>query len=113
LTEIRFYLDENVNVEIAVQLRKHGIDVVTVRDLELLGDEDPNHLQLATELGRVLCTHDQDFPRMSAKGIAHSGIGFAQQYGATIGGWVKALRNLHATKTAEEMKGQIVFLSVK
>jgi len=113
LTEIRFYLDENVDVEIAIQLRRYGIDVITVRDLNLLGDDDRDHLQLATELGRVLCTHDQDFPRMNAKGIEHSGIGFAQQYGATIGGWVRALRKLHSTKTAEEMKGQIVFLSVK
>jgi hypothetical protein len=34
---IRFYLDENMPVEIAAQLRARGIDVVTVRDPGLLG----------------------------------------------------------------------------
>ena len=92
---------------------RKGIDAITVRDLELLGDSDPNHLQRATQTGRVLCTHDQDYPRMNAEGVEHAGIAFAEQYGATIGGWVKALLNLHATTTAEEMIGQIRFLNVK
>ena len=50
---------------------------------------------------------------MNAEGIEHSGIAFGEQYQAGVGGWVKALRNLHATKTAEEMIGQVKFLSVK
>lgn len=35
-----FYLDENLPVEIARQLRLRGIDVVTARDLGLLGVGD-------------------------------------------------------------------------
>ena len=53
--KLRFYLDENVPVEVARQLRAREIDVVTVRDLGLLGDEDVQHLQRASEMGRVLC----------------------------------------------------------
>ncbi|MDQ7028127.1 MAG: DUF5615 family PIN-like protein [Anaerolineae bacterium] len=30
---LRFYLDENIPVEIAKQLQSRGIDVVTARDL--------------------------------------------------------------------------------
>lgn len=58
---IRLYFDESVEVVIAEQLRNKGIDTVTVRDLELLGDSDINHLRRATEMGRVLCTYDADF----------------------------------------------------
>lgn len=53
---IRFYLDENVQLAVAKQLRARGIDVVTVRELDMLGDSDTHHLARATEMSRVLCT---------------------------------------------------------
>ena len=31
--KVRFYLDENVQVAIAEQLKRRGIDAITVRDL--------------------------------------------------------------------------------
>lgn len=74
MSEIRFYLDENMNPVIAEQLARHGIDVVTVRDLGELGDDDPNHLRRATELGRVLCTHDTDFFEIAVQNTEHEGI---------------------------------------
>jgi predicted nuclease of predicted toxin-antitoxin system len=49
MTALRFYLDENVQIVIAEQLRKRGIDAVTVRDLGMLGDEDTTHLARVTE----------------------------------------------------------------
>ncbi len=48
---LRFYLDENVSVEVARQLQARGIDVVTVRDLRLLGDSDENHRQAGDKYG--------------------------------------------------------------
>lgn len=42
--KVRFYLDENVQIVIAEQLKRRGIDAITVRDLGLLGDDDLNHL---------------------------------------------------------------------
>ena len=83
-------MDENIDLAIAAQLARGGIDAITVRDLGLLGDEDINHLERATEMDRVLCTHDRDFLRIAGTRIDHSGIAFAEQYGATIGGWVRA-----------------------
>jgi hypothetical protein len=62
---------------------------------------------------RVLCTQDQDFLRLAKVNYEHAGIAFGVQYGATIGGWVRALRDLHATTTAEEMQQQVRFLNVK
>jgi predicted nuclease of predicted toxin-antitoxin system len=63
LSEIRFYLDENIDKAVTEQLIRWGIDAVSVHTLELEGDSDKNHLQRATEMERVLCTHDQDFTR--------------------------------------------------
>jgi hypothetical protein len=57
-------------------MNARGIDAVTVRDLKLLGDTDINHLQRASEMGRVLCTYDQDFLRLHAEGHLHMGIAF-------------------------------------
>ena len=102
-----------MDTTVAEQLVKSGIDVVTAQELQALGDSDEQHLQRATEMKRVVCTQDQDFLRIARNTPEHAGIAFAEQYGATIGGWVKALRNLHASTTAEEIQGQIRFLSVK
>lgn len=113
LTELRFYLDEHLSPDIAEQLKDRGIDTVTVRDLEMLGDSDENHLRRATEMNCVLCTQDTDFLRLNAAGFEHTGIVFMQQFYASIGAWVKVLSALHATTTAEEMRGQLRFLSSK
>ncbi len=113
LSEIRFYLDENMPPAIAEQLVSGGIDAVTVRDLDELGDSDSNHLQRATELGRTLCTHDTDFLRLGAEGVEHAGIAFISQYRTSVGAIVKALRELHTNVTAEEINGRVEYLKTK
>ncbi len=99
-----------MNPAIAEQLARNNIDAITVRDLDELGDEDSNHLQRATELGRVLCTHDADFLRLNAQGVEHAGIAYVPQYQTNIGAIVKGLRDLHQTISAETMQGQVKFL---
>ena len=109
-TKVRFYLDENVQVAIAEQLKRRGIEVVTVRDLELLGDEDINHLERATELGCVLCTHDADYVDLAASGVEHTGIILGQQHKHTIGDWVRFLELVHGVYDAEEMHNLVEYL---
>lgn len=108
--KLRFYLDENVPTEIANQLKSRGIDAITVRDLGLLGDEDDNHLQRATTMGRVLCTHDSDFIELATGGMTHAGIVFGQQNNHYIGEWVKYLQLMHAVYTADELVNIIEFI---
>ena len=107
---LRFYLDENVPVEIARQLRTRGIDVVTVRDLNLLGDSDPNHLNRATRMERVLCTYDTDYVQMAAEGVEHSGIVIGQPELHYIGEWVKWLELMHAVYVPEDMRNRVEYL---
>lgn len=113
MSEIRFYLDENIDKSVAEQLRYWGVDAVSVHDLELQGDDDENHLQRATEMGRVLCTHDTDFIRLAGETTEHTGIIFAPHYQANIGGWVRALRAIHARKTVDDLKGLLTYVSLK
>lgn len=109
MSALSFYLDENVPTEVARQLRLSGIDAVSVRELGLLGTDDPNHLQRATSMSRVLCTHDQDFLRLAAEGLEHAGIAFSPQDRVSIGGWVRALRALHASYPSDAVVGARVF----
>jgi len=111
VSELQFYLDENVPTEVGSQLRSSGIDAVTVRDLGQLGAADSDHLARATALLRVLCTHDQDFLRLAAEGVEHAGIAFTPQNRASVGGWVRELRALHTRFTTEQVKNLVFFLS--
>ncbi len=69
-----FYLDENLPVAIAEQLKQRGIEAVTVRDLGRLGDNDESHLRRAANLGYVLCTYDTDYVQLASEGFEHTGI---------------------------------------
>jgi predicted nuclease of predicted toxin-antitoxin system len=107
---IRLYLDENIQIVIADQLRRKGIEVVTVRDLALLGDSDANHLRRATAMGCVLCTYDDDYLQLAASGLDHAGIVFGKPTKHTIGDWVNGLELLHAVYSADDMKNHVEYL---
>ena len=101
MSELRFYFDESVELAVSEQLAAGGLDVVSTHSLQQLGDADPNHLARATEMGRLLCTYDQDFLRLASEGFEHARIIFAPHQKASIGGWVRELKALHAKMTAE------------
>ncbi len=110
MARLRFYLDENVPVEVARQLRARGIDVVTAGDLGLLGATDQVHLATAAQQERVLCTYDADFLHLVAAGAKHAGIVFGQQENHYIGEWVNWLSLMHAVYRPEEMRNRVEYL---
>jgi predicted nuclease of predicted toxin-antitoxin system len=111
-TNIRLYFDENVEITVADQIRLRGIQAVTVRDLNLLGDSDENHLQRATLMGYVLCTYDMDYLRLHHEGIPHSGIIFAREQITSIGDWIYGLELICGVLTLDDMKNHVEYLSV-
>ena len=113
MSEIRFYLDESVQLAVAEQLSLSEIDVVSVHSLDKLSDSDANHLQRAGEMHRVLVSYDQDFLRLAQEFTEHYGIAFGHNETATIGGCVKALKMLHGKYTAEDVQGHVIFLSFR
>lgn len=68
-SELRLYFDESVELAVSEQLAAGGLDVVSAHSLEVLGDEDRNHLERATAMGRVLCTYGADFLRLASEGV--------------------------------------------
>ncbi|MBN1121129.1 MAG: hypothetical protein JXJ17_08625 [Anaerolineae bacterium] len=81
-----------------------------VRDLDRLGDDDPDHLACAARDGRVLVIADADFLRMAAIGIDHAGIIFGSLEAHTIGDWVKALEIICFVLEPEEMLNHVEFI---
>ncbi len=49
--KLRFYLDEQMPVVIAKELRRRRIEATTVKELELRGKSDDSHLVRASALG--------------------------------------------------------------
>jgi uncharacterized protein with PIN domain len=76
---IKFYMDEHVAKAVTEGLRRRGVDVVTVQELGLQAAEDQQHLQRATQEGRVVVTQDTDFLRLHAAGVSHRGIVYTPQ----------------------------------
>ena len=55
---------ENVDPDVALALRRQGIDVMATREMGLLGQPDEVQLAFACEQGRMIVTHDTDFLRL-------------------------------------------------
>lgn len=110
--EIRYYFDENMPVAIATELKKRGIDAVTVSDLREFGDDDRNHLRRATEQRPVLCTFDSDYLKIAGEGSPHAGIIFGQQEEDVhnIGKWVLRLSEFHEYLNSDDMTDHVEYL---
>ncbi len=113
MSDIKFYFDESVEVDVSLQLKASGLDCVSAHSLRVLGDTDINHLERASADQRVLCTYDQDFLRLSIQTTEHAGIIFAAKKKATIGDWVRKLRSIAALKMPEDLRGQVIFLPTR
>lgn len=55
-----FLLDEMVPVAVARELNRYGLDTITAQECGLTNVDDDVVLDRATEMGRVLFTHNRD-----------------------------------------------------
>ncbi len=108
--KIRLFFDESVAVAIAEQLRFRGIDAITVRDVERVGEDDLELLQLATEDGRVMVTADGDFKKIAQMDVTHAGIFFVVHTRQEIGYVVRTLERLVNYYTADRMINRFEYL---
>lgn len=109
MSEVRYYLDENIATAVAYGLRLRGIDVRTVVEAKLRGATDERQLEFARLEGRDIFTLDSDFVRLAAAGARHAGIVYAPRQVA-VGAAVRTLVLIRQLLTAEEMVGQIEFV---
>ncbi|GAG18695.1 unnamed protein product [marine sediment metagenome] len=97
-------------------LRARNVDVITALDAGMIEREDAEHLDYATEQGCVLCTFNVgDFYRLHsdylALGRPHAGIILMRQRYYSVGEQMRRLLRLMASKSADEMKNWVEFLS--
>lgn len=117
MTTIRLYMDEDsMSRSLVRALRARGVDVTTALDEGMIERDDVEHLEYATARGRVLYTFNvADFYRIHcdylAQGKSHAGIILASQQRYSVGEQMRRLLKLVATKSAEEMKNNVEFLT--
>ena len=100
---LALYMDQHVRRAITVGVRRRGLDVITAYDDNRSAASDPDLLLRATELGRVLFTHDTDFLVITGDfqrlGQPFGGVIYAHKWNITIG---KAVSDLELAAKALE-----------
>jgi len=103
---IAFYMDEQVRGAITKGLRSRNIDVLTVQEDQRRSTPDPILLDRATELGRLLFTHDDDFLKEAQKrqreGVVFSGVVYVRYRGLSDGECIDNLETIALASTLEE-----------
>lgn len=108
--KLRFYLDENVNHEVADGLRTRGIEVLTTPEAGHIGWSDPDQLHFATAEGCVIVTQDRDYLVLHHEGISHAGIVYYKDKTRTTKQVIRRLLILFEQKEPVELVNQVIFL---
>lgn len=111
---VRLYFDHNVSHAVAVGLRLIGVDVLTAFDDNAHQLADPDLLSRATQLGRVLMTHDDDLlveaSRRLKAGIDFAGVIFTHQLRLSAGELIEELEMVAKASTAHEYQNRVLYL---
>lgn len=111
---VRLYFDVHVRLAVANGLRLRGVDVLRAQEDGTTELADPQLLDRATELGRVLFTQDRDLLREATRrqraGEHFSGIVYAHQLEGRIGDCVNNLEIIAKDSEPEEWIGRVEYL---
>ncbi len=110
---IGIYADVQIPKPITVGLRMRGVDVLTAQDDGMREAEDFEILDRATELNRILFTHDDDFLKLAAKRMAEgtrfSGVVYAHQLQAPIRPCVDDLELIATVLEVTDLANRVEF----
>ncbi len=112
----KLYIDEDAMSHALVQgLRARGVDVATVFEAELTGEDDEPQLVFATEQERVLYSYNVEYfcklhSTFLQQGRQHAGIIVVHRLKLSIGQQIRGLLKLANSRNAEEMKNTLEFL---
>lgn len=84
--------------------------MLTATEAGLLNTPDAVLLAHAFAAGRVVVTHDRDFPRRHREHVPHAGIAYCAQGTRSIGELIEALVLIYEVMEPEEIAGQIEYL---
>lgn len=114
---LRLYMDVHVRRAITLGLRLRGVDVVTAQEDGCSRVSDPELLDRATQLGRILFSQDIDLLREAAKrqrlGQPFSGVIYAHQLRVTIGQCVDDLELLAKLTAPEQFRDRVEYLPLR
>ena len=113
---IALYMDHHVPRAITEGLRLRGVDVITAHEDGADHLNDPELLNRAAQLGRVLFTQDDDLLAEAAKrqkeGIAFSGVIYSHQLQTSIGACINDLEILSKAGEPEDLINRVQFLAL-
>ena len=111
---VGLYMDVHVPAAITRGLLLRGVDVMTAQVDGTTQLEDPELLDRATELGRVLFSQDEDLLAEAAlrqrSRRPFGGVIYAHQLGITIGRAIQDLQILAEAGTAEDFANRVEYL---
>src|SRR5579862_2300364 len=111
---VQLYMDEHVASAITRALRSRGVDVLTAQEDGRESVEDPELLQRATDLGRVLFTQDEDLliegTRRQRAGEPFAGVVYAHQLRVPVRVCIEQLELIGLAGDGDEFESQVRFL---
>jgi len=111
---VQFYMDHNVPRVITDGLRARGVDVITSYEDGTSDWDDPELLDRAAELGRVLFTRDynllQEATKRQRSGVSFHGVIHAHQLRVSIGACIRDLEIIAKAGEPEDLQNVVQFL---
>lgn len=111
---VGLYMDVHVPAAITRGLLLRGVDVLTAQLDGTAELEDPDLLNRATELGRVLFSQDEDLLAEATKhqrsGMHFGGVIYAHQLGITVGRAIYDFEILVQAGIAEDFANRVEYL---
>jgi predicted nuclease of predicted toxin-antitoxin system len=111
---LKLYFDHHIHKAIAVGLRLREVDILTAHEDSTDELPDPDLLDRASSLGRVLFTHDDDLLVEAAlrqeQGKSFAGVVYVHQLQLTLGQCINELEFLAKLSDEGEAANQVVFL---
>jgi hypothetical protein len=108
--------EDTMDQNLVAALRARNVDVVTALEGEMIERDDAEHLDYATDHGRVLCAFNiRDYYRLHSEylsqGKPYAGMILMRQQYYSVDEQSRRLLHLLASKSAEEMVNWVEFLS--
>lgn len=113
MNPIKFYLDEDVDVRLAVALRRYGFDAITTREAKKLNTSDSEQLEYAIHIESVIVSANvSDYARLhdqyQKQKKRHCGIIVTKQI--PVGEALRRLSNLTSKLSADDMVNRLEYL---
>ena len=111
---VRLYMDVHVRGAVTRQLRLRGVGILTAQEDAMARAPDPELLDRATALGRVLVSQDDDLLAEATlrqrAGVPFSGVIYGHQLDLTIGRMVADLELIARVAEPEDLMNRVEYL---